>query len=81
VPRYIKETKVKDERFKHKCRYTETIAQLSIETISITHGVDVINSFSLLIWANESRNTQFIHSAKKLEVLLVFPHYSFLVSG
>jgi hypothetical protein len=81
VPRYIKETKEKEERFRHKPRYTETITQLSDRKISITYGVDVIHSISHLIRVNESRNIQFIHSAKKLVVLLVFADYSFLASG
>jgi len=49
--------------------------------ISIKYGVNVIHYFSHLIRANESRNTQFINGAKKLEVLLVFPDYSFLARG
>ena len=81
VRRYIKETKKEGERFKHKPRYTETITQSSDEKISIKHGVDVIHSISHLIRPNESRNTQFINSAKKLEVLLEFADYSFLASG
>jgi len=81
VPRYIKETKAKGERFKHKRRYTETITQLSDRKISIKHGFDVIHSISHLIRANESRNTQFINGARKLEALLVFTDYSFLASG
>ena len=80
VPRYIKETKEKGERFKHKRRYTETITQLSDRKISIKHGVNVIHSISHLIRANESRNTQFINGAKKLEALLVFADYSFLAN-
>jgi len=80
VPRYIKETKEKDERFKHKPRYTETITQPNDRKISIKHGVNVIHSISHLIRANESRNTQFINSAKKLEALLGFADYSFLAS-
>jgi ABC-type uncharacterized transport system ATPase subunit len=80
VPRYIKETKEKGERFKYKRRYTETITQLSDRKISIKHGVNVIHSISHLIRANESRNTQFINGAKKLEALLVFADYSFLAS-
>jgi len=81
VPCYIKETKEKGERLKHKPRYTKTITQLSDRKISIKHGVDVIHSISHLIRANKSRNTQFINSAKKLEALLVFADYSFLASG
>jgi len=81
VPRDIKETKEKGDRFTHKPRYTETITQLSDGKISIKHGVDVIHSISHLIRANESRNTQFINGAKKLEALPVFADYSFLVSG
>jgi hypothetical protein len=80
VPRYIKETTEKGERFKHKRGYTETITQLSNRKISNKHGVNVIHSISNLIWANESRNTQFINGAKKLEALLVFADYSFLAS-
>ena len=81
MPRYINETKEKGERFLHRHRYTETIIQLSDWKISIKHGVDVIHSISHPIRANESRNTQFINGAKKLEVLLVFADYSFLASG
>jgi len=81
VPRYIKETKEKGKRFKHIPRYTETITQLSDRKISTKHAVDVIHSISHLIRANESRNTQFINGAKKLEVLLVVADYSFLASG
>jgi len=73
--------KGKGERFKHKPRFTETITQLSDRNISITHGVDVIHSISHLSMANKSRNTQFINGAKKLEALLVFADYSFLVRG
>jgi len=69
------------ERFKHKPRYTETITQLSDRKISIKDGVDLIHSISLLIEANESRNTQFINGTKKLEALLVFADYLFLASG
>jgi len=65
----------KKVRFKHKCRDTETIPQLSDWKISIKHGVNVIHSISHLIRANESRNTQFINSTKKLEALLVFADY------
>jgi len=81
VPRYIKETKEKGERLKHKPRYTDTITQLSDRKISIKHGIDVIHSISHLIRANECRNTQFITAAKKLEALLVFADYLFLASG
>ena len=81
VPRYIKEMKENGERFKHKPRYTETITQLSDRKISIKDGVDLIHSISLLIEANESRNTQFINGTKKLEALLVFADYLFLASG
>jgi len=81
VPRYIKKTKEKGERFKHKPRYTETITQLSEPKILIKHGVNVIHSISHLIRANESRNTQFINGAKMLEALLVFADYCFLASG
>jgi len=77
---YIKETKEKGERCKHKCRYTKTITHLSDRKISIKPGVNVIHSISHLIRANESRNTQFINVAKKLEELLVFADYSFLAS-
>jgi len=80
VPRYIKETKGKGERFKHKRRYTETITQLSVRKISIKHGVNVIHSISHLIRANKSRNIQFINGGKKLEALLVFADYLFLAS-
>jgi len=81
VPRYIKETKETGERFKHKSRYTETITELSNQSIIIKHAVDVIHSISHLIRANESRNTQFIHGAKRLEALLVFADYVLLGSG
>jgi len=77
----MKETKEKVKRFEHKHRYTKTITQLSDPTISIKHGADVIHSISHLIGANESRNTQFINGAKKLEALRVFADYLFLVSG
>jgi len=49
--------------------------------ISIKHGVGVIHYFLHLIRANESRNTQFINGAKKLEELLLYAGDSFLVSG
>jgi len=81
VPRYIKETKEKGERFKHKPRYTETLTQLSDRKISIKHAVDVIHSISHHIRANECRNTQFINGAKKVEALVVFADDSFLASG
>jgi len=81
VPRYIRKTKEKGERFKHKPRYTETITELSVQKISIKHGVNVIHSISHLIRANESRNAQFINGAKKLEAVLVFADYSFLATG
>jgi len=81
VPHYIKETKEKGERSKHKPRYTATINQLSNQKISINHNVKVIHSISYLIRANVCRNTQFINDAKKLEVLLVFAEYSLLASG
>jgi hypothetical protein len=81
VPCYIKETKAKGERFKHKPRYPETITKLSDCKISIKHGVNVIHSISHLIRANECRKIKFINGATKLEVLLVFPDYSFLASG
>ena len=81
VPRYIKETKENGERFKNTRRYTETITQLSNRKMSIKHGVDVIHSIPHLIRANESRNTEFINGAQKLEALLVFADYSFLGSG
>jgi len=81
VPSYIKETKEKRERFKHKRRYTKTITQLSDRKILIKHGADVIHSISHFIRANESRNTQFINGAKKLEALLVFADYLLLASG
>jgi len=81
VPRYIKETKDKGERFKHKPWYTKTITLLSDQKISIQHGVDVSHSISHRIRANESRNTQFINGSKKLEALLVFADYSLLASG
>jgi len=78
---YNKETKETGERLKHKCRYTETITQLSDLKVSLKHGVDVIHSISHHIRANQSRNTQFINHAKKLEALPLFADYSFLVSG
>jgi len=43
--------------------------------ISTKHVVNVIQYFSHLIRANESRHTQFINAAKKLEVFLVFADY------
>jgi hypothetical protein len=67
--------KEKGEIFKHKPRYTKTITQLSNQKISIKHGVDVIHSISHFISANESRNTQFINGAQKLEALLVCADY------
>jgi len=81
VPRYIKKTKEKGERFRHKPRYTEKITRLSDRTTSIKHGVDIIHSNTHLIGANESGNTQLINGAKQLEALLVFADYSFLESG
>jgi len=69
------------ERFKHIPRYTETITQISDRKISIKHCVHVIHSISHLIRANESRTTQFINGAKKLEALFVFADHSFLPSG
>ena len=81
MPRNIKESKEQGERLKYKRRYTETITQLSDPKILIKHGVDVINSISHPIRASESRNTQFINGATKLEAVHVFAYYSFLVSG
>jgi len=75
------EIKEKGERLKHKPRYTETTTPLNDPKISIKHGVDVIHSISHLISANESRNTQFLNGAKKLEALHGFADFSFLVSG
>jgi len=49
--------------------------------ISNEHGVDVIRYSSLSIRADESRNTQFIKGAKKLQALLVFADDSYMVSG
>jgi len=49
--------------------------------ISIKHGVDVIHHVSYLIRVNESRNTQFINGAEKLEAPIVFADYSFLARG
>jgi len=71
--------KEKHQTFKHKPRYTETISQLSDRKISIKDDVDVVHFISHPIRANESRNTQFINGAKKLDVILVFADYSFLV--
>jgi len=81
VPRYIKETKEPGETFKYKTQYTESITQVSHREVSIKHAVGVIQSISHLIRANESRNTEFINGAKKLEALLLFADYLFLVSG
>jgi len=81
VPRYIKGKREKSETFKHIPRYPETITQLSDRKISIKHVVDIIHFISHIIRANESRNTQFINCAKKLEALLVFADYSLLASG
>jgi len=67
--------------FKHTSRYTKTITRLSSQMISIKHVVNVIHYLSHLIRANESRNTQFIHGARQLEVLLVFGYCSYLPSG
>jgi len=74
------ETKENGERFKHKARYNETITLLSDRKISINHGVNVTHSISHVIWANESRNTQFINGTRKLEALLVFGDNLFLAS-
>jgi len=67
--------------FQHKRRYTKTITWLSSPMISIKHGVNVIHYFSHLIRANESRNRQFINGTTKLESLVVFADYSYLVCG
>jgi hypothetical protein len=81
VSRNTKERTEKGERFKHKQRYTKTITQLSNRKISVKHALKVIHSITHLIRVNEYRNTQFINSAKKLEVLLVLADYLFLASG
>jgi len=80
VPRYIKETKEKGDRFKHKCRYTASVTQLSDRNIPIKQGIHVIHYFPHLIRANESRNTESINSVMKLEAILVYADYSFLAS-
>jgi len=74
-------TKEKGNWVKHKCRYTARLARLISQIISINHGFNVIHYFSYRIWANKSRNTQFIHSTKKLEALIVSADYSYLESG
>jgi len=74
-------TKEREEWTKQQHMYTETIIWLSDRMLSIKHGVNVIHSISHLIRADESRHRQFIHSANKLEVLLVFADYLYLVSG
>jgi len=81
VPRYTKKAKENGERFKPKCRYTETITQLSNQNITIKHGVDVTHYFSHLIRANASRNKIFINSAKKLEAFPVLTDYMLQASG
>jgi len=68
-------------RLKHPLRYTEIITRLRSQLISINYGVDVIHYFSHLIRANKFRNTQFVHGAKKLEVLLLFAYHLNWVSG
>jgi len=49
--------------------------------ISIHHGVNLIHSISHLIRPDESRDTQTINYAKKLEVLLEFADYLYLATG
>jgi len=65
---------------KMKVGKTETLTRLS-DRNAIEHSLNVIHSISHLIRADKRRNTQFIHGAKKLEVLLVFPNDSGLASG
>jgi hypothetical protein len=72
VPHYITQTKEIGKKFKHKPRNTETIIQLSNRKILNKPCVNVIHSISLLIRANECRNTQLINGTKKLEALLAF---------
>jgi len=49
--------------------------------ISIEHGLAVIHNSSGQVWPNNSTNTEFVNSAMKLEVPLVFAEDSYLVSG
>jgi len=49
--------------------------------ISIKYGIDIIRYFSHLVRAHESRNTQFINSAEKLEKLPEFVDNSYLARG
>jgi hypothetical protein len=81
VPRNTKQTKDNAERLQDKPRYTVATTELRIQKISIKHDVDGICCISHLIMANECRNTPFINSARKLEALLLFTDYSFLVNG
>jgi len=59
---------------------TETLTRLS-DRNAIERSPNVIHQISHLIRADKRRNTQFIHGAKELEVLLVFPNDSGLASG
>jgi len=74
-------TKDKDEWFKHKYGYTKTVTRLSNWMTSLKQGVNAIHYFSHHIRADESRNTQFMNSAKKLEALLAFANNLYLVGG
>jgi hypothetical protein len=65
---------------KMKVRKSETLTRLS-DWNAIEHSLNVIQQNSHLIRADKHRNTEFIHGAKKLEALLVFPHDSGLASG
>jgi len=65
---------------KMKVSKTKTLTRLS-DRNAIEHSLNVIHQLSNLIRADKCRNTQFIHGAKKLEALLVFPNDSGLASG
>jgi len=65
---------------KMKVSKTETLTRLS-DRNAIEHSVNVIHQIPHLSRADKRRNTQFIHGAKNLEALVVFPNDSGLASG
>jgi len=71
----------KRESLKHISRYTETITRLSDSMVSIAHTINVTQYFFNLIWADETRNRNFINGAKMLQAPLVFAGNSYLVGG
>jgi hypothetical protein len=64
---------------KMKVRKTEILTRLS-DRNAIEHSLNVIHQISHLIRADKRRTTQFIHRARKLEVLLLFRNDSGLAS-